>query len=178
MDEVEKYGFFSTSDLEKSAEILQLFKNFGLILGTAESLTGGLLSAAFTSIPGASHAFTGGLTVYQTYQKHDILGVPEDLLQQYGPASEQCAYAMAKGTLNTFSCDEAISTTGVAGPDKDEWGRAVGTVFVSCAFGSECKVKELHLDSALTRHEIRMLTVKESLSFSLSFFQSCVGPLS
>lgn len=176
MDKVENLSLFSTSNLSSACSILDLFDNAGLIMGTCESLTGGMLSAVFTSIPGASKTFTGGFTAYQTHQKHDIINVPNDILQNFGPASSQCALALAKGTLSALSCDGSICTTGVAGPDRDEWGREVGTVFVSCALNDIVEFKEFNFDPQLSRQQIRITTISETLSFALSFFNSCVGP--
>ena len=176
MDEVAPETQFSAEIFGHAAEILRLFEDAGLILGSAESLTGGLLSAALTSVPGASHTFTGGITTYQTYQKHNLLNVEEQILHSYGPVSEECAYEMARGTLELFTCDGAIATTGIAGPDKDEWGRAVGTVFVSCAFKDDIEIYALNFDPSWTRDQIRLAAVKEALSLGLAFFKRCVRP--
>ena len=85
-------------------------------LSTAESLTGGGLSSAFTDPPGASHVFMGGITAYRTEIKIKELHVPPEIIEKYGVVSSQVADAMAQGAQKVFGSTWAISTTGVAGP--------------------------------------------------------------
>lgn len=99
-------------------------------LAVAESCTGGLLSSAFTDVPGASKAFLGGVVCYTNDVKEQLLDVPDCLLQQHGAVSEECAVAMAIGAAEHFGSDYALSVTGFAGPGGGTESHPVGTVFV------------------------------------------------
>lgn len=75
-----------------------------------------------TDLPGASAVLKGGVVSYTDEVKHNVLGVPQALLDQYGAVSPQVAEAMARGARRVLGCDLAVSTTGVAGPDPDDGG--------------------------------------------------------
>jgi len=105
----------------------------GMTLATAESCTGGLVAEKLTAIPGASAVYRGGVVSYWTSVKADVLGVPQELLDTYGPVSEQCARAMAEGVRKLTGADLGVSVTGAAGPDADERGVPVGIVYVGLA---------------------------------------------
>ena len=87
-----------------------------LTLATAESCTGGGLSHLLTSIPGSSAFFIGGIIAYQNRVKTAFLGVPLDILAEYGAVSAPTASAMAEGCRDKFDTDIAVSITGIAGP--------------------------------------------------------------
>ena len=105
----------------------------GLTLATAESCTGGLAAEKLTAIPGASQVYRGGVVSYWTSVKGDVLRVPADVLDTYGPVSEQCARAMAEGVRKITGADLGVSVTGAAGPDPDERGVPVGIVYIGLA---------------------------------------------
>ena len=113
----------------------------GLSVATAESLTGGLLGATLTDVPGASRAFRGGVVAYATAVKQSLLGVPEELLAAHGAVSAECAEAMASGVRELLGASYGVATTGVAGPDPQE-GHPVGTVWIAVA-GSGSPVTRL-----------------------------------
>jgi nicotinamide-nucleotide amidase len=98
-------------------------------VATAESLTGGRLASALTAVPGASRTYVGGVVAYATSVKHDVLGVPADLVARHGVISAECALAMARGAVSVTGATWGIGTTGVAGPDLQE-GHPPGTVHV------------------------------------------------
>ena len=102
----------------------------GKTLVTAESLTGGGIGAALTAVSGASAVFKGGVISYCDEVKHEILGVSWDVLERYGAVSMLTAKAMASGVREMLKADYAVSVTGLAGPGGDEFGHAVGTVFI------------------------------------------------
>ena len=120
---------------------LRLLKEKGWTLATAESVTGGRMAERITALPGASQVYRGGIVSYWTDVKQNVLGVPQEILETYGPVSEECAKAMAEGARKTTGADIAVSVTGVAGPDPDERGVPVGTVYVGLATpeGSFCR---------------------------------------
>jgi nicotinamide-nucleotide amidase len=118
----------SAPDVE-AAEALALLRAAGATLATAESLTGGRLAAAVTSVPGASASYLGGFVTYATQLKESLLDVPRAIVEEYGVVSGECARAMAAGCRAATGATYALATTGVAGPDVQE-GKPVGTVYV------------------------------------------------
>ena len=99
-------------------------------VAVAESLTGGLVMTALTSVPGASATVRGGVVAYATQVKHEVLGVDEDLLDRVGAVDGEVAMQMADGVRDTIGADFGVATTGVAGPDGQD-GKAPGVVFVA-----------------------------------------------
>jgi nicotinamide-nucleotide amidase len=104
----------------------------GFTVAVAESLTGGLLSAALTERGGASAYLRGGLVVYATDLKASLAGVDERLLAERGPVDPDVAAALARGARDRLGADFGIGVTGVAGPDPQD-GVPVGTVYVAVA---------------------------------------------
>ena len=123
---------------------LRLLKEQGLTLATAESCTGGLMAKRLTDLPGASAAFKGGVVSYWSEVKHDLLGVPQDLLDTYCAVSEPVARAMARGVRAALGTDLGVSVTGVAGPAPDERGNPVGLVYLGLAWAGGDFVREVH----------------------------------
>jgi len=105
----------------------------GLTVATAESLTGGLIAAMLTSVPGASAAVRGGIVSYVNDVKEKVLGVSGDVLGTQGAVDELVALQMARGALRDMGSDVAVSVTGIAGPAGAEPGKPVGTVWIGCA---------------------------------------------
>ena len=123
---------------------LRLLKEQGLTLSTAESCTGGLMAKRITDLSGASAVFKGGVVSYWSQVKHEVLGVPQELLDQYGAVSEPVARAMARGAREKLGTDLGVSVTGVAGPDPDDRGNPVGLVYVGLAWDGGDFVREVH----------------------------------
>ena len=117
-------------------EIIGLLVARGQTLAVAESLTGGLLAAALTDIPGSSAAFRGGVVSYATDLKAALLGVPSDLLDRHGAVHPAVAAAMAQGACRRLAATVGAATTGVAGPDPAD-GQPVGTVFIAVSMGPD-----------------------------------------
>jgi nicotinamide-nucleotide amidase len=107
-------------------QVAKLLK--GRRLGLAESCSGGLLAARITNVPGASDYFAGSAVTYSYEAKEELLGVPKDLIEEFGAVSPQVAEAMAKGALERFDADVAVSITGIAGPGGATEGKPVGYV--------------------------------------------------
>lgn len=104
----------------------------GLTVATAESLTGGLLAATLTEIPGSSAVLRGGLVVYATDLKHSLAGVDAALLDARGPVDPDVAVALAQGARRRCGADIGVGLTGVAGP-ADQDGHPPGTWYVAVA---------------------------------------------
>lgn len=115
-----------------AAEVISVLKMRDVSLGTAESLTGGLLGAAVTSVPGASAVYLGGFVAYATSMKSRLLGIDADLLGDVSVVSEDCARLMAVAASERTGADWTIAVTGVAGPDGQD-GHEPGEVWVAVA---------------------------------------------
>ncbi len=100
----------------------------GRRVAVAESCTGGLVSAALTSIPGSSDVFEVGFITYSNDAKMSALGVDSNILETFGAVSIATAWSMAQGTLDHSTADVAVSITGIAGPDGGSEKKPVGTV--------------------------------------------------
>jgi nicotinamide-nucleotide amidase len=143
------------------AEVLAALAGRGESVACAESLTGGLVCAALTDVPGASASVRGGVVAYSTEVKATVLGVPADLLAERGAVDPQVAREMAQAVCRLLASDWGVATTGVAGPDPQD-GRPVGTVYVAVAGGGDCRVAA-HLFTG-DRARIRGATVAAALS--------------
>jgi len=132
----------------------------GATLGVAESLTGGLLTAALTEPAGASSVVRGGLVVYATDLKATVAGVPVPLLDAEGPASPEVAATLAAGARDRLGATYGLSLTGVAGPDPQR-GVPVGTVYAGLAGPGGGEVRRLRLDG--DRARIREASVRAAL---------------
>ena len=139
-------------NLETAA--LNLLNKAGMTLGTAESCTGGLIAKRMTDLPGSSAVFKGGVVSYCNEIKANVLGVPQELLDEFGAVSEPVAKAMAEGARRVLNCDLAVSATGVAGPGSDADGNPAGLVYVALAAPDHTAVRELRLSGA-SRSRVR-----------------------
>ena len=163
------YGV-DVSSLEEVVE--DLLKQKGLTVGVAESCTGGLMAKRLTDLPGASQVFRGGIVSYTNAVKAGVLGVPQALLDQFGAVSPQVAQAMAEGARRALGCDLALSSTGVAGPDKDDWGNEVGTMFVAIATPEGSYVRALNLGNRPVRARLRTQTAHHAFDLARRYLSS------
>lgn len=149
----------------KCKEVLSRLQ--GRHLATAESLTGGGIGAAITGVSGASRVYAGGIISYTNEVKHGLLGVPTDLLDTLGAVSGPVAKAMALGAKNALKADVAVSVTGLAGPDGDEFGHSVGTVFIGYADEANTLFREYHFTG--DREAVRSQTILAALELVLEY---------
>lgn len=152
---------------DAAAEVLRLLTESDQSLAVAESLTGGMVAAELTAVPGASLSFRGSVTAYATEIKHRVLGVDAGLLAAEGAVNAQVAAEMAAGVRRVMGASWGIATTGVAGPQPQD-GQPVGTVFVAVDGPGSRKTLRLRLNGS--RAEIRResaRTVLELLSGQL-----------
>jgi len=147
-----------------AAELIALLAARGQSIAVAESLTGGLLAAALTDVPGASAVFRGGVVAYATELKAVLLGVDRALLAAQGAVSAEVARAMAGGVADRLGAAVGAATTGVAGPDPAE-GKPAGTVYIAASAGPQTLVRRLALSGS--RAAIRAATVREALALVL-----------
>ena len=133
---------------------------------TAESCTGGLIAAAFTARPGASSQFERGFVTYSNVSKTELLGVPGDLIEQYGAVSSEVAEAMVAGALKNSRAQIAIAVTGIAGPDGGSDDKPVGLVYIAVKTPRGNAVREFHFTG--DRTAIRMQACEAALALLLS----------
>jgi nicotinamide-nucleotide amidase len=141
-------------------DILAILRQRGESICVAESLTGGGLAEALTSLPGSSEVFKGSITAYQSQIKISLLKVPAELISEFGVVSEEVAAAMAGGAKDLMDSTWSISTTGVAGPGPSD-GVASGTVWVAID-GPISQTLQLELSG--TREIVRNATIAGAIA--------------
>ncbi len=158
------YGVAGPDARELAAEILRLLTETGRTVAAAESLTGGLVAAALTDVPGSSSAFRGGVVAYATELKAQLLGVDGRMLAEHGPVYAPVAAAMADGVRERLDATIGVATTGVAGPDPAD-GFPPGTVHIAVSLADDTVVRTMALTG--NRDEVRRLTVERVLGLLL-----------
>jgi nicotinamide-nucleotide amidase len=158
--------------MTKAQMLIDRAKAAGLRLATAESCTGGLVSAALTDIPGASDVFDRGFVTYSNAAKSDLLGVPPATIAAYGAVSAETARAMAAGALARSAADIAVSITGVAGPGGGSAEKPVGLVHFACGRRGGALVHVERRFGPLTRAEIRATAVDQALDLLMAALAS------
>lgn len=137
-----------------------------LTLVTAESLTGGGLAAALTSVSGSSAYFLGGVVAYSNQLKAELLGVPLEVLAEHGAVSEECARAMAEGVRRKLGARVAVATTGIAGPTGATPNKPVGLVWLAVA--TEKGVNALGKNFDGDREMVTRASINEALALLLT----------
>ena len=150
---------------ELARTIITTLAERGQTAAAAESLTGGLVAAALTSVPGSSAVFRGGIVAYATLLKAELLGVPSDLLAARGPVYPDVAGAMASGVSSRLGATYGLATTGVAGPGPAD-GHEAGTVFVAVSGPDLSEVRSLRLAGG--REAVRAASVVAVLELLVS----------
>ena len=153
--------------------LVQTLTEKKLIAATAESCTGGLVSAAITDISGASAVFAGGVCTYTNALKTKLLGVSEDTLATVGAVSAETAQQMAKGVRTLTGADIGVGITGIAGPGGGSDEKPVGLVYVAVSSEAHSEVKKLMLSRGHKdeRGIIRNAATLNALSMMLSAAQ-------
>lgn len=124
---------FSSEIMQKFSIIFEILLKNKLMISTAESCTGGLLSSLFTELDGSSKIFDRGFVVYSNQSKIAELQVAEDLINKYGAVSQEVATAMVQGALKNSNANISIAITGIAGPNGGSPQKPVGTIFIAIA---------------------------------------------
>ena len=150
--------------------VIEKASRAGVSLGTAESLTGGLIAGSLTAVPGSSSVVRGGIVSYVDEVKHAVLDVPDPVLETVGAVSRETARAMAEGAVARLSCDIAVSVTGIAGPGGAEPDKPVGTVWMGvCRKGAAADARLLSFRG--DREQVRLQTVLAALEA----FEGAIG---
>ena len=147
---------FSPSLQKQAKKLLAKSRAKSLMIATAESCTGGLISALLTEIAGSSDVFERGFVTYSNEAKNQLLGVPMQLIEKWGAVSAQTALAMATGALENSNANLSISVTGIAGPGGGSFKKPVGLVHLA-ALGP----KGLHKEKTCQFGEIGRSNIRE-----------------
>ncbi|HEY0601077.1 CinA family protein [Brevundimonas sp.] len=155
------------ADVESLArQVIEAASLRGLMLATAESCTGGLVTGALTAVPGSSTAVERGFVTYSNAAKSDLLGVSADLIARDGAVSESVARAMATGALDRSAAQVSVAVTGVAGPGGGSPDKPVGLVhFAAAGPAGVIHVERRFGDTG--REAVRLASVRVALELLL-----------
>ena len=135
-----------------SEQLGGLLRSKGLLMGTAESCTGGRIANMVTLVAGSSDYFVGGVVSYSNEVKHNVLGVSEDSLRLHGAVSREVVEQMAQGAIRTLGCDCSVATSGVAGPGGGSPEKPVGTVWIAAALKEQVVSHCYHFGTVLAEN--------------------------
>jgi nicotinamide-nucleotide amidase len=155
--------------------LLDLCRARGLRVATAESCTGGLVSAALTEIAGSSDVVECGFVVYSNAAKQTMLGVPAATLKRHGAVSAEAARAMAHGALKHSQADVAVAITGIAGPGGGSKQKPAGLVYFAAASRAGKRLERRRLFGMIGRRRVRERSVAEALALLELLAQSAEG---
>lgn len=158
------------SESSLAPQVVRQFTEKGLTLGTAESLTAGLIAAAVADVPGASAVLMGGVVSYDPRVKREVLGVSQEVIDAVGVVSEACALQMASGARELLRVDVALSATGVAGPAGGTTENPVGTVWLGVSTAEGTAARRFRFDG--DRQSVRRQTVEAAMRLALDVLSS------
>ncbi len=154
---------FSDAFKTEASALLDLCKERGQKIATAESCTGGLVAALLTEIAGSSAVVDRGFVTYSNEAKQELLGVPADTLAQFGAVSVQTAEAMAKGALARSRAQITVAITGVAGPGGGSDTKPVGLVHFAAASRKGMVLSREERFGDIGRESVREKSVQTAL---------------
>ncbi|ATU91655.1 CinA family protein [Phyllobacterium zundukense] len=152
----------------KAIAVLEACRRKGVLLATAESCTGGMIAASLTDIGGSSDVVDRGFVTYSNEAKHEMLGVPLELIAAHGAVSEEVALAMAAGALSHSRAGIAVSVTGIAGPGGGSDTKPVGLVWFGLAVKGKPPMAIRHIFDDHGRASIRQAAVNKALDWILA----------
>ncbi len=151
--------------MSRESELVNKLTKKQYMISTAESCTGGLLSAAIVDVSGASEVFGCGFVTYANEAKERLVGVDHATLERFGAVSPETAEEMALGCAKRAGADLGLSTTGIAGPDGGTDEKPVGLVYVGCAFHGKV-VSERHVFTG-DRQTVRSKAVNAAIDLAI-----------
>ena len=158
------------SESSLAPQVVRQFTEKGMTLGTAESLTAGLIAATVADVSGASAVLMGGVVSYDPRVKHEVLGVSQEVIDTVGVVSEACALQMADGARKLLKVEVALSATGVAGPTGGTAENPVGTVWLGVSTAEGTIARRFQFDG--DRQNVRRQTVETALRLALDVLAS------
>ena len=147
-------GYDNKEEISIEDIVCKLLLEKNLTISTAESCTGGLVSATLINYPGVSSVFMEGCVAYSNEAKINRLGVKKETLDKFGAVSEETAREMAQGIAENFKTNIGLSTTGIAGPGGGSNEKPVGLVYIGIYINGKTIVKKFVFDG--NRQEIRL----------------------
>ncbi len=162
------FNIFGNKEKVENKVAKILFDN-SLIISTAESCTGGLLSSRLTDISGSSRYIKCNFVTYSNDMKQALLGVSEETLEQFGAVSKECAEEMAIGLHARTNADVVVCTTGIAGPTGGSLNKPVGLMYVSIKSKYKSVVREFRLNPKLKRTKMKYKFTQCALEMLLEF---------
>jgi nicotinamide-nucleotide amidase len=154
--------------IAEAAALLDICRERGILLATAESCTGGLLAATLTAIPGSSDVVERGFVTYSNTAKCEMLGVPVWLIERHGSVSEDVARAMVGGALTHSRATLAVAITGIAGPGGGMAEKPIGLVHLAGARRDAPVMHQRLLLGDIGRGEIKRESVRRALALVAS----------
>ena len=137
-----------------------------LVISTAESCTGGLVSSMLTDVSGSSAFVKMNFVTYSNEAKHEILAVNTKTLEEFGAVSEECAREMANGLMQKTGCDVALCTTGIAGPTGGSEEKPVGLCFIACRYNGQTTVKKIIENPNLKRINMKQKFAEQAINLA------------
>ena len=150
-------------------EIAQILFNNSMVISTAESCTGGLLSSRLTDVSGSSLYTKLNFVTYSNDVKQSLLGVSAETLEKYGAVSNECAAEMAVGLHSRTNADVVICTTGIAGPTGGTPTKPVGLMYVAIKSKYKAVVQEFRLNPKIKRTKMKYKFTQCALEMLLDF---------
>jgi len=160
------------TDLAPVSHLAELLISKQWRLVTAESCTGGMISAACTDLAGSSAWFERGFVTYSNDAKMELLGVEERILRRAGAVCQGVAKAMALGAIAQSHADVAVAVTGVAGPTGGSSAKPVGTVWFGFALPGKVVTEKCHFDG--DRAAVRSATLRHAINRLIALLQTDV----
>ena len=156
--------FFNQSLRDKVFAIINLAQEKNLKIATAESCTGGLVSALFTEIAGSSKVFECGFATYSNAAKTKMLQVPKELLDEYGAVSIEVAVSMAQGAIKNSAANISVAITGIAGPEGGSPEKPIGLIYIAALNSKYPQHVVVHkFNFAGDRNQVRQASVIAAL---------------
>ena len=143
---------YSYEDDTLESCIGKLLKQHGKTISTAESCTGGLVASMITSVPGSSEYYLGSVVSYANSVKQEVLGVPAEIIKEFGAVSSECVGAMAEGVRKLTGTDFSVATSGIAGPGGGSAEKPVGLVWIGVSSQSGTQTYKLTFNSDRKRN--------------------------
>ena len=154
---------------DKAETLLRLAGEKHMRVATAESCTGGLISALLTEIPGSSVVIGRSFVTYSNRAKHEILHVPAELLREHGAVSEEVVRAMAQNTFDMTTAHLTVAVSGIAGPGGGSAEKPAGLVHMATCHEGDVILKK-HEFGDIGRTEVRLATVDAAMDMLLARF--------
>ena len=160
---------FETHLTDKATKLLKIAGEKKMRIATAESCTGGLISALLTEIPGSSVVIGRSFVTYSNRAKHEILHVPAELLREHGAVSEEVVRAMAQNTFDMTTAHLTVAVSGIAGPGGGSAEKPAGLVHMATCHAGGVTHKK-HEFGDIGRSEVRLATVDAAMDMLLARF--------